>query len=156
MYGSLTNLKDNKMLKPASLLLLLVCSTASYAWGPREQAALAGFVGGYIIGANAYSYHTPPPPVYYPPVYYSPARVIHNQPYHYVYQPVCWYEYVYDSYGRPMQRYTICRWNVGWQIYFKFASWIWMPKHDSCTSFLAKIPAPDPIRACSCKLTRIA
>ena len=102
------------MLKHASLLLLLVCSTASYAWGPREQAALTGFVGGYIVGANTYGYRTPPPPVYYPPVYYppvyySPARVIYNQPYHYVHQPVCWHEYIYDSYGRPMQRYTICR-----------------------------------------------
>ena len=62
-------------------VILSVLSLNAFAWGDREQGALAGLIIGGLIVNQAHANHrhnhhyTPPPPVYYAPprvVYYAP------------------------------------------------------------------------------------
>ena len=88
-----------------------------FAWGPREQGALAGFIGGYIIGqqnppayqyAPSYGYVQPPAPYiqrpprqHYappPPTYYNPS-----------YGARCWTENVFNSWGQLVNQRTVCQ-----------------------------------------------
>ena len=93
------------------------CSLQALAWGPREQGALAGLVGGYIIGRQAPPAYYPPPlqPVapmpqeYYQPRYYSPPRPTYREYHHYYQpQPVCQQQYIYNN-GQLAQQHTISR-----------------------------------------------
>lgn len=90
-------------------LTLSLVSTA-FAWGPREQGALAGFAAGVILGQQAPVYVAPPPvyvappPVYVQPypVYVSPAPVYMPPRIHCTYTPK------YDQYGRYVGQQQIC------------------------------------------------
>ena len=92
------------------------CSLQALAWGPREQGALAGLVGGYIIGRQAPpAYYPPPQPAapmpqeYYQPRYYSPPRPTYREYHHYYQpQPMCQQQYIYNN-GQLAQQHTICR-----------------------------------------------
>lgn len=68
VHGVCLSLGD-RMNKFALGAVLLVASSQAVAWGPREQGALAGFVGGVIVGGAVpqqpyYGRIPPPPPVY--------------------------------------------------------------------------------------------
>ena len=55
--------KETKMKKLVLAGTLLACSLSSLAWGPREQAALAGVVAGVVIAEHA-NRHNPPQVIY--------------------------------------------------------------------------------------------
>lgn len=91
-------------------LTLSLVSTA-FAWGPREQGALAGFAAGVILGQQAPVY-VAPPPVYVapPPVYVQPAPPVYVVPPAPYYAPrvQCTYFPVYDAYGRYVGQKRVC------------------------------------------------
>ena len=103
------------MKKILVVLAAALCSTVSHAWGPREQAALAGFIGGVVVT------HTAPPSVHVyhehqPPVghrFYSPRRPTYRDLYPQQYPPAvtaqCVDEYYYDNQGQLIGSRKICR-----------------------------------------------
>ena len=101
----------NEMKKLAAALLFSI-STAASAWGPVEQAALAGVIGGVLLGkaSNAQSY-VPPGTVsvpiyghqYYPQQqYYYPAPLYRPRGWH------CRDIPIFDAYGRVINLSRIC------------------------------------------------
>ena len=98
------------MRKVIASLVLSVAATSAYAWGAVEQAALAGVVGGYIIGnANRgsvqYGYTAvPPPPVAYYGGYHFRPR------YSYQYQPQYYCQQVplYNAYNQVIGFQNVC------------------------------------------------
>ena len=103
-------------MKKFLILLTLVLSGTAWAWGPREQGALAGLAAGYWLGQQQPQqqpyvvqpqpiYVTPPVPVY--PRYYSPARPSYNlsAPA----QSGCWTRQLYDQWGRPAGYQEVCQ-----------------------------------------------
>jgi hypothetical protein len=103
-------------MKLAILLATALCSTVSHAWGPREQAALAGFIGGAIVGTHSappsvYVYHERQPPVGHR--FYSPRRPtyrdIYPQQYPQTVPQQCVDEYYYDNQGQLIGSRRICR-----------------------------------------------
>jgi hypothetical protein len=95
----------------ASLLIIASISPA-YAWGPRETAALLGFIGGTVVVGAANQAHAVPAPQYIPPpVSYSPVPVYTYPPTTYTYrQPVtvCRDIPYYDHYGRIARIQRVC------------------------------------------------
>lgn len=97
----------------ASLLIIASISPA-FAWGPRETAALLGFIGGAVVmgsanqaQANPHPYYAPPPP----PVAYSPVPVYTYPPTTYHYRrpiEVCRDVPYYDNYGRIARIQRVC------------------------------------------------
>ena len=95
-------------MKKILISILILCSTLpAFAWGDREQGALAGLVTGLVLREQI-SRPVPQPTytVYQQPicgynVYCAPPVVI--QP------PVCQTEYVYDRYGQIIGTRNFCR-----------------------------------------------
>jgi hypothetical protein len=91
--------------------LLAVVTTSANAWGPRETAALLGFIGGAVVmgaanNAQAQPHRHPAPVPYSPvPVYTQPPVTY----YHYR-QPieVCRDIHYYDNYGRISRIMRVC------------------------------------------------
>ena len=98
------------MRKVIASLVLSVAATSAYAWGAVEQAALAGIVGGYIVGnANRgsvqYGYTVvPPPPAYYGRDFYYRPR------HHYTYTPqyYCQQLPMYNAYNQVIGFQNVC------------------------------------------------
>ena len=74
----------------AVTLLAATVSTPAFAWGDREQAALAGAVLGYVIGQqqNQPRPHVQPAPVYQQPPVYVPGVVYRDYTYRPMYKMV--------------------------------------------------------------------
>ena len=89
------------------LAAILAISPAAHAWGPVEQAALIGVIGGALLGRASAEpppyYYMPPPPVHYDPphqsgdYYYGPAVRRH-----------CFRVPLYDQYGRYVSTTRRC------------------------------------------------
>ena len=100
-------------MKKLAAALLFSISTAASAWGPVEQAALAGVIGGVLLGkaSNTQSYVPPPGTVsvpiyghqYYPQQqYYYPAPLYRPRGWH------CRDIPIFDAYGRVINLSRIC------------------------------------------------
>lgn len=90
------------------LAVILAISPAAHAWGPVEQAALIGVIGGALIGratAEPVPPYYGPPPAYYPPphqtgeYYYGHAPMVRRH---------CFRVPLYDQYGRYVSSTRRC------------------------------------------------
>jgi hypothetical protein len=75
------------MYKLVAVSLLAVASSSAFAWGDREQGALAGAVIGFIIGQNQPRQYVHPAPVYQPPAH-VPGIVYRDYTYRPMYKAV--------------------------------------------------------------------
>jgi hypothetical protein len=99
-------------MKKIVIAMVACISISAYAWGPREQGALAGIVAGALINQHINDerreqVYIQPTPVYvYPqnPVYVQPP-VIRPEPR----VIVCQDYQNYDHYGRPYGVQRVCR-----------------------------------------------
>lgn len=95
-------------------LAIIVSISPAHAWGPRETAALLGFIGGAVVMGSANQAQAAPPPYYVQPqpVPYSPVPVYTYPPTTYHYRrpiEVCNDVPYYDHYGRIARIQRVCR-----------------------------------------------
>ena len=99
-------------MKKFVIAIIACASMSAFAWGPREQGALAGIAAGVLINQHlnedrrGYVYVQPAP------VYSYPQNPVYVQPY--VIRPpqrviVCQDFQNYDQYGRPYGIQRVCR-----------------------------------------------
>jgi hypothetical protein len=87
--------------------LLAAVSLPAYAWGEREQGALAGVIIGSMLARNQ---------VYAAPQVYAPPVIQHGHGFHHHHAPMyvprittrCFYVPVYDQYGNIAYYNTQC------------------------------------------------
>jgi hypothetical protein len=86
---------------------LISLAPAAHAWGPVEQAALIGAIGGALIGRATAE---PMPPQYAPPpqVYYHPPHQSGEYYYGHVVRRQCFRVPLYDQYGRYVSSTRRC------------------------------------------------
>ena len=90
-----------------SSILALSCVSA-FAWGPREQGALAGLAAGVIL-SQPQTYVAPAPVYVQPPVVPMYPQPMYVQPAPYSHPPMTCYDYPsYDSYGRVVGVQRVC------------------------------------------------
>jgi hypothetical protein len=88
------------------LAVILAISPAAHAWGPVEQAALIGVIGGALIGRATAE---PAPPQYAPPpAYYPPPQAYHYYNHAPVVRRHCFRVPLYDQYGRYVSSTRRC------------------------------------------------
>lgn len=104
------------MKKTIIAISILVSVSTAFAWGPREQGALAGVIAGVVINdairGDSYRYEQPryyaPAPQYYvePPRYVQP----YQPPTYYVHpRQNCWNMGIRDYYGNVISYQLVCR-----------------------------------------------
>ncbi len=99
-------------MKKIVIAIIACASMSAFAWGPREQGALAGIAAGVLINQHlnedrrGYVYVQPAP------VYSYPQNPVYQQPYP-IHPPqrviVCQDFQNYDQYGRPYGIQRVCR-----------------------------------------------
>ena len=100
-------------MKIAAVIIAALISAPAFAWGDREQGALAGAAGVLLLQHLNNSRQPPPPPPpaqYYapPPAQYyepSPSREVHIYPR----QRICRNHTIYDHHGRSIGYERVCR-----------------------------------------------
>jgi hypothetical protein len=97
------------MKQTLALITAALLATPAFAWGDREQGALAGIVGTLIFQHIQRDAQAAPPPVIIqqpqPQIIYQPQpQIIYTPP-----RPVCEHHPVYDQYGYHRSWRTICR-----------------------------------------------
>lgn len=100
-------------MKIATVIIAALISAPAFAWGDREQGALAGAAGVLLLQHINRAHQAPPPPP--PPQYYAPAP----QPQYYAPAPsrevniyprqrICRNQTIYDHHGRSIGFERIC------------------------------------------------
>ena len=97
------------MKKIVIAISIMSCATVVFAWGPREQGALAGIVAGVVIDEairNDEPRYVQPPRYYVePPRYYQPYQPpVYVQP-----RQQCWNAPSFDYYGNVTGYRIVCR-----------------------------------------------
>jgi hypothetical protein len=111
MDSSETSLRRNEM-KKIVIAIIACASMSAFAWGPREQGALAGFVAGALINQQLNEDRREPVYVQPTPLYSYPQNPVYQQPYVIRPEPrviVCQDYQNYDHYGRPYGIQRVCR-----------------------------------------------
>ena len=95
------------------VITIIACvSMSAYAWGPREQGALAGIAAGVLINQHLNEDRRAPVYIQPAPTYTHPQTIYQEPPVRYYEQPrviVCQDYQNYDHYGRPYGIQRVCR-----------------------------------------------
>jgi hypothetical protein len=99
-------------MKKIVIAIIACASMSAFAWGPREQGALAGIVAGVLINQHLNEDRREPVYVQPTPLYSYPQNPVYQQPYVIRPEPrviVCQDYQNYDHYGRPYGIQRVCR-----------------------------------------------
>ena len=102
------------MKRTLALITAACLATPAFAWGDREQGALAGIVGTLIFQHVQRDAQTAPPPVIYQPqpqIIYQPQSqvIIQNTGIICPQGLAAFYNQRFDRYGRPFYVFDGCR-----------------------------------------------